>query len=52
MSWLQGGSELQVLNCGGKEIDSFVGGAYGFQSPAEEGDDEGFSLGKLRERVV
>ena len=47
-----GDSKLQVFNRGGKEIEPFVGSVYGFQSPAEEGDDEGFSLGKFRERVV
>ena len=52
MSWLRWGSEFQVLNGGGEEVEPFIGSTYGFQSPAEEGDDEGFSLGKFRERVV
>ena len=41
---MRGGSELQVFNRGSKEVEPFVGSAYGFQSSAEKGDDEGFSL--------
>ena len=46
------GSELQVFNRGGKEVEPFVGSTYVFQGPAEEGDNEGFSLRKFRESVV
>jgi len=49
---LGGGSELQVFNRGREEVAPFVGSTYGFQSPAKEGDDKGFSLRKFRERVV
>ena len=49
---MRGGSELQVFNRDGKEVEPFVGSTYGFQGPAEEGDDEGFSLRKFRESVV
>ena len=52
MSRLRRSSDFQVFNRGSKEVEPFIGSAYGFQSPAEKGDDEGFSLGKFRKGVV
>ena len=52
MGRLRGGSDFQVFNRGSKEVEPFVGSAYGFQSPAEKGDNEGFSLGEFRKGVV